>query len=447
MTKAAPKLCAALLALTSPLSAPPLAAAPEGGEGPAPSRYGCHGLQSAKPMRLMEGSEGTFYRVTLDMRTNHPLSVEAAGLMGRLAEALRAQGTELIYVPVPTKSLAMPDNLPEAAAGYGFDIGIAETAYDAFLGKLREAGVTTVDSMRAMRGAEGAPFIGTDFHWSPEGARAVAEALGSRIRELPGYGEMPKTDFETTASEPRMVNSALRRQIQAHCRETVPRAEVRGFETEAAGGADTSGGIFAEEGSGPPIALAGTSMSAEPRFHFEGFLSQAAGAAVANYSVTGGNQFGGITGYLLSEDFRDNPPEVLVWENPIYNNLGDFGEFPFRELLGAVATSCAPLETEVTEDGGLRAALPEEGLNRDSYVEVDTGAADGRAARLTFVTDAGLEARAEVTRPDRYAPTQRFYHHVAPLWRDDFTALRVTLDQPAREGASLSICHEKETST
>jgi alginate biosynthesis protein AlgX len=410
------------------------------------SNYGCNNLDLASP-QLVEGKNGTFYRLTLDFRMNQPLSPEAAGLVGDIAEALRAQGTELIYVPVPTKSLAMPGNIPPGVEGYGFDIDIAEIAYDAFLAKLAEAGVTVVDTMRAMRRAEAAPFQPTDFHWSPEGARAVAAALGDTIRELPAYDDLEKTGYETEPTDVEPMDSRLRGTIQEYCRQTVPAAEVQGYETTRTSEANADSGIFASDSSGPPIALAGTSMSAEATFHFEQFLAEEAELAVANYSITGGNQFGGMTSFLLSEDFRENPPAVLIWENPIYNNLGEFGEMPLRELLAPVAAECSALETETGGSSDLAAELPEGMLTRESYIEIDTGRANGREAVVTLTGPEGIEARTPIRRPIRYEPTRWFYQYTAPAWRPDFTRVEVTLDRPATDDATLSICKTEDQST
>ncbi|ETX26878.1 alginate O-acetyltransferase AlgX-related protein [Roseivivax isoporae] len=410
----------------------------------AGSGFGCQGLQSADPMAALEGRDGVFYRLNLDMRNNHALSPQTASMMGAISDALAARGTTLIYVPVPTKSLAMPATLPAAAAGYGFDIGIAETVYRDFLATLEAHGVTTVDSMGAMRAAEGDPFLATDFHWSPDGARAVAGAVAEIIRAAPAYGDIEKTAYTTETGEMHQRYSEMRKRIQAHCAQSIPRVEMPYFETTAESAGDASGGIFAAEAAGPPIALTGTSMSAETDFHFEGFLADAAGAAVADYAITGGNQFGGITSYLLSEDYHDNPPAFVIWENPIYNNLGEFGETPLRELAAAAASSCRPLETSMPGPSRLVADIGADTLPRDGFVRVDTGAPTGRQAEFTFVDADGIEVSATISRPARYDATRWFYQYAAPLWSETLARVRVDLDQPARDGARLELCTTKD---
>ena len=415
--------------------------------GAAPSHFGCKGLETAKPMATLEGKDGVFFRLNLDMRMNHPLSQQTAAMIGRISDALAEKGTTLIYIPVPTKSLAMPDNLPDSVADYGFDLQIAETAYQDFLDNLSAHGVTAIDSVKAMRGVDGDAFLATDFHWSPEGSRSVARAAAAVIRDSDGYGDIEKTNYVNIEGETHLRFSEMRNRIQAYCRESVPRVEIPHYETSATSQADVSGGIFAADSAGPPIALTGTSMSAEEDFNFAGFLAEASGAAVADYAITGGNQFGGITSYLLSEDFHNTKPAYVIWENPIYNNVGEFGETPLRELMAAATQNCEPVKTSNPSPGTLVADLNPETLPEHAYVRVDTGAPTGRQAQFHFISDDGLDVAATITRPVRYDATRWFYQYAEPLWSANLAQVRVDLDQPAEAGATLAICTTKETSS
>ncbi|MHA6345155.1 alginate O-acetyltransferase AlgX-related protein [Roseivivax sp. CAU 1761] len=419
-----------------------------GGPDAAASNYGCTGLATADPMAVLEGRDGVFYRLNLDMRMSHPLSAGAAEAVGRLAEALAQRGTRLVYLPVPTKSLALPDHLPDSAATYGYETRLADAAYQDFLGKLEGAGIAAVDAVAALREAgQGAelPFIASDFHWSAEGARAAARAVAERLEALPGMAELPRTEHVTRATDPVSIASPMRRQIQPYCAESLPQARTQGFVTEAAGQADSGGGIFADAESAPPISLVGTSMSAEPAFNFAGFLAEAAEMEVANYAITGGNQYGSLTSYLLSEDFRAAPPDVIVWENPIYNNLGEFGEEPLLELIAAVRDECSPVETEILADGTLAADLAPGALGPDTAIRADSGEATGRQATFTFRAGDATVVESTIIRPDRYEQTRWFYKALAPLRRTDFTHVEVSFDQAATDDASLAICETEST--
>jgi len=78
---------------------------------------------------------------------------------------------------------------------------------------------------------------------------------------------------------------------------------------------------------------------------------------------------------------------------------------------------------------------------------VDTGSANGRRAELSFTTEDGLTGDATIQRSERVGPTRWFYEYARPLWRDDYTQVRVELDQPAEDGATLSTCTVKGPQT
>ncbi|ROU03624.1 alginate O-acetyltransferase AlgX-related protein [Histidinibacterium lentulum] len=410
------------------------------------SAFGCRALQHEASVPVLEGADGIFFRRDIDLRMYHPMSSETVDLVGRLSEALAARGTVLIYVPVPTKSLSLPEALPAHAADYGFDPGIAAEVYDDIVARLRAEGVTTVDGRAALTGAQADEpvFIPTDFHWSSSGARAVAEVTAEAIRETDIYDGLEKTAHETVSQGVEPVFSEIRRQIQARCRETVPPAQTEVFETGTTGDA-AGGGLFAGDAGGPAIALVGTSMSRTEEFNFDGFLAQASGLEVANYAIRGGNQYGSILSYMMSDDFAERPPDYLVWENPVYNNLGEFGELPLLELIAAATDACTLLEDTRPGPQTMAAEVPEGLLGRDDYLRADAGSTrGGRAVEMTFVTEAGLEVTAKIERAQRLDPTRRFYQYLGPYWEDGIATVVAEFDRAIPEDATLAICKQED---
>ena len=412
------------------------------------STYGCAGLEESSPTSYIEGQNGVFFRLGLDLRTSHPVSEGSIDLMARLSEALATRGTTLVYVPLPSKAQAMPGALPAEAAAYGYDPELAAATYEDAVSRLRAAGVVTVDAMTPLLGLpEGElAFIPTDHHWTSAGARAVAEEVGRTIQETPGYADLDHASVETRSLGVEDLPSPVRREIQALCRETIPPSATEAFETEVTAPA-AGNGIFAVASEGPPIVLAGTSMSRTDAFNFDGFLAEAAGLEVSNHAVTGGNQFGAIVSYMLSQEFQDAPARYLVWENPIYNNLAEFGEIPLRELIAAADDQCTPLAVSHPDPSTLLAEVPDGALPAQAFVRADAGDANGRAIRVDFVTADQGRISAMIERSQRLGPTQRFYQYMEPFWEPGITRVEVRFDHPVSEGASLAICLEKETAS
>jgi alginate biosynthesis protein AlgX len=422
-----------------------LPAAAQHALGDVASAYGCAKLGFDAPVAVIEGQDGVFFRRDIDMRTHHTMTPQAAALVGRLSRALARRGTTLVYVPLPSKSLAMPDAVPPLAADYGFDETLAILSYEDVVARLRAEGVATVDALAPLRGSEAEEpvFIPADFHWSSAGARAVAEATAKFIATLPGYDALDKTRHETRSTGEREIFSEIRRQIQARCTQTVPPAKTETFETTALSAPDGGGlSIFAAEAGGPSIALVGTSMSRLVEFNFDGFLAQHSELDVANYALTGGNQFGSIISYLTSDDFAQRPPAFLVWENPVYNNLGEFGELPLRELIAAALDDCVPLELSETEATVLRAEIPAGSLEPDHYIRAFSGTGvRGRAIEMTFRGVSEFEIVAKIERAQRLEPSSRFYQFMRPYWDPEIDEVTVAFDRPLRSDASLSICN------
>lgn len=84
--------------------------------------------------------------------------------------------------------------------------------------------------------------------------------------------------------------------------------------------------LFAD--SEMPVALVGTSYSANPNWNFVGALKQALGSEVVNYSEDGHGPILPMLSYLKSDDFKNSPPQVLIWEFPerylpVNNEIGE----------------------------------------------------------------------------------------------------------------------------
>ena len=78
-----------------------------------------------------------------------------------------------------------------------------------------------------------------------------------------------------------------------------------------------------------PVALVGTSYSANPNWNFLGALQQALRSDVANYAEDGHGPILPMLKYLQSDEFKNSAPQVLIWEFPerylpMKNDLSSF---------------------------------------------------------------------------------------------------------------------------
>ena len=412
------------------------------------SAYGCASLEIAEPTPIVEGKDGFFFRKHL-LRMHHQMSDQVVTELSKLSNALASRGTTLVMVPLPSKPLAEPDMLTEQIQEFGFDHDLGRQVYDRIVERLNDQGILTVnvlDKMLSVK-ADEANFLATDIHWTSTGARLTAQAVAETIAGTQGYDALPKTKFETSSLGKRVVFSTLRRQIQAYCTKTIPDAVTEVFETRPVESASAEqASIFADQAQGPVIALVGTSMSDTAEYNFAGFLAQETSLEVVNYSVTGGNQFGAIEAYLTSDEFRDRPPTYLVWENPIYNNLGNFGYAPLRELVVAAGDTCSrPLDVTRNQDGTISAKLAPGDISPSDSIRAEANTRAVRAASFRIVSKNGDVQPATINRGDRIESSGRFFLHMEPYWTPDVTEVRVEFDRPSAASSTLTLCTEKET--
>lgn len=408
------------------------------------SNYRCSGLEQVAALPSVEGLDGVFYRVLADLRMRHPMEESVMAQMGALSQALAAGGTTLIYVVVPTKSQAMPQYLPPVAADYSYDPETASQVYEDIMTRLGAHGVLAPDLRAALIKAPPGtlPFFQADFHWTPVGSRLAAQAISEVIKAQPDYNDLPVAEFVTTELGPTAAFSTMRRTLQANCIDELPRVEAARFLTEVvsqpvAGASD----IFAASDEAVQIALVGTSFSDSPVGAFAGYLSEYSGLDVINYAVTGGNQYGSITSYLTSNDFAENRPRFLIWENPIYSNLAQYGPDPLEELIAAAGETCT-LALPVTQwdANSLTADLTGVTIGRGDLIRADLGTTGARSALFNLTTASGVERTALMQRTDRMDATGRFFKTLGSVWHPDLAEVTVTFDRPVSDGSTLTLC-------
>lgn len=411
----------------------------------AESMFGCAGLETDTELPSLEGKDGVFFRIKTDLRMNHPFSDQNVEFISELSQALAENGTTLIFVPIPTKSVTMPDYLPEEAALYGFDLGIATAVHDDILDRLNAAGVITVDAREAMMEAEELPFFKADFHWSHIGARHTAEAIAEKIKSLPEYADLDHTPFETVEEGIEISFSGMRRDLQEHCVKTLPEAEIMTYSTTQTEEIDLGDGgldLFGEDDLTIPIALLGTSFSDSPVNNFPGFIAQYTELEVVNYALTGGNQYGAMTSYLTSTEFQETRPRFLVWENPIYTNLAQYGDQPMRELIAAAGQTCTvPLEAQVNEANNVVTVdLTDYELGPEDTIFIDIHQLAGTSANFLFQSHDGLTRSKFIERGERQSRTGRFYMPLSGLWADGAASVDISTSGPFTSQPSVFAC-------
>ncbi|MCD1636870.1 hypothetical protein K7H91_24250 [Martelella mediterranea] len=312
----------------------------------APSSYGCVNLAEQGDPQALEGKDGFFFTVMDDIAMKSVADPVLAENVAAFSKLLKAQGTILVFVPVPTRSQVLADKVPQSAWLYGYQDTVNTEIYQEAIKRLDDAGVVAVDlltPMRAQASPDSPPFQKADPLWTTEGARLAAEAIAGKITAMPQSRKANLMTFTTTKGEDYTRRSDLREAIQAHCSESLPPVTETRYETvgEEAFAADRPFNILGSDAPAP-VVLVGSRFSADGQSHFDGFLKQFSSMDVDNRASASGSPFKSITDYLRSGDLQAKPPLFLVWEVPPGSNLASYGPEPWETLKVSAAGDCGP---------------------------------------------------------------------------------------------------------
>jgi alginate biosynthesis protein AlgX len=413
------------------------------GAAAAQSTYGCLGLDDRHAYAAVEGDAGTFFLIDPDLRMFHPLTEEAADAIAGLSAALAVRGTTLVYAPLPTKSLALPERLPQAAFDYGLNPDLAATFYDLLLDRLRSRDIAAADLRRAMRAQDGAPsFHLADHRITPSGATRIAAALGQVIATAPGFKELPRAQFTTTATGTVTLDSDMRAALQRHCQIRLPEVMAEGSTTTRAGGTSTGTDLFSSAATTGGIVIVTTDKAGEPTANLAGAVAKATGLDTQIYAVPQGGSYAAISSYMTSRIFQERRPAFVVWLNPVEENLSDRGDQPMAELVAAATGDCGiPLPmTPGIEVGTLSADLSSLDLGRGYTLLVESEGSAAFRAQFDFRGPDGTIRTRQVLRHRDQAPTGRFYMPLTGLWPEGARSVEVILDVPVSAGARVSAC-------
>ena len=161
--------------------------------------------------RAILGKNGWWYNLNTIRTSLEPLPKEPSYLavlestLKHRATRLQEQGITLLFLPTPRKLDIYPDHLPEEYQGK-FSKSLYETYVEHLSARLPQQVLNSFPTLRIARSRVDIiypPFYKTDTHWSPEGARLVAEEILARLQkqrpepiaqvvQVDHYGDLPR---------------------------------------------------------------------------------------------------------------------------------------------------------------------------------------------------------------------------------------------------------------
>jgi alginate O-acetyltransferase complex protein AlgJ len=237
--------------------------------------------------------------------------------MHNIRDTLKAHGVELVVAILPAKTRLYRQYLPPERQ----PSNVHQTLYERIHRDLQQAQIKAPSLLEPMLKAnhQHPVFLSTDTHWSPWGAESVAKALSDFIKEQ-SLALVDTKTFSTEVIEKKPHQGDLLNYLPLspwfdfmnpftdtiEVKKTTEQAREDVTHTEAALFADTH----------IAVTLVGSSYSANPLWHFAGALTQHLGTDLLNLAQEGQGPLRPIQAYIQSDEFKNHPPKLVIWEFP-----------------------------------------------------------------------------------------------------------------------------------
>lgn len=271
---------------------------------------------------------------------------ENLALIEGVREQLEKNGVKLVLAILPAKARLYPEHIGDEEPAK-----VHEDLYQRFHASAEQAGIIAPDLLTPLQHAklQGQVFLRTDTHWTPMGAEVVAQNLGSTVAQKTPLDAAPqqyitesknaesyKGDLTTFLPLDPLFSNLLPKPDQLQQRST------RAAEASPEGEAGGEGDLFSD--SQVPVALVGTSYSANPKWNFVGALQQALRSDVVSYAESGHGPIEPMLKFLQSDNYKDAAPQLVIWEFPeryltMKTNLSEFDPGWIAQLKAAAAAN------------------------------------------------------------------------------------------------------------
>lgn len=220
---------------------------------------------------------------------------------------LAAQGIKLLIVALPDKAEVYHDKL-----GFARSERVA-MRHRHFVRDVQSTGAAIVDGFAALQAgrAQQETFQRDDTHWSSFGAKMVAAQIADRIQTYDLDLSHAEVTTTYTGSQPhdgdllQFTDTGMWRAFVGPDQSTIAQ-----YETTVV----SSGGLFGD--AAVEVALVGTSYSARTEWHFVDHLQTALQSEVVSFATAGEGPFAPMSEMLNADEFKENPPKIVIWEIP-----------------------------------------------------------------------------------------------------------------------------------
>lgn len=235
-------------------------------------------------------------------------------------EALRARGIETVIVPIPAKAEIYQEHVPAQLRSHI----IPASAVTDYLSEHKIPWIPVKDSLLDSTARGQDTFFRTETHWTPEGARVAAAQVADWVKNGGKAVWQPKT-FTVTPASATPLESDLETYIPVRpiFADLLPPAEsympYKVMSNETASSTDA---LFSDARN--PVALVGTSYSADQRWNFTGWLRSMLQTDIDNVSEKAKGPYAPMERFMEMLDSGKTGAKLVIWELPVRSVAVDY---------------------------------------------------------------------------------------------------------------------------
>lgn len=228
-------------------------------------------------------------------------------------ETLRRKGIDTVIVPIPAKAEIYEEHVPDAFRGHVFHASEVTN----YLTRHRIAWVPVADHLTSAKRQGQQVFFRSETHWTPDGARASAAGV---TQWLASHGKTTwhATSFEVAPVGQRTLESDLETFVPV--RPTYsgllpPTESYQAYRVTRTDASTDEDSLFSEARN--PVAVVGTSYSADDRWNFTGWLRTMLRTDLDNVSEKAKGPFVPMERFLEMHDSGKSSAHLVIWEMPV----------------------------------------------------------------------------------------------------------------------------------
>ncbi len=292
---------------------------------------------------LTQGFDGWFFRKN-DLKTDFSLSPQTALYFKRLNDALKSRDIQLVMVPLLSRAMLAEEMVNKNAPWQElYDINVASKSYGDFINQLTSNGLLTANLYKSYKeNADSNTYnygFKRDIHWKPKGAEIFAKSISPLITSLKGYEKQPQIDVDLVPQSEIGRFGTIMEELQRLCTSSIS-AESFTISERKQAITKNADALFGGGNTVTPIALVGSSFSAQDVFAFPAYMEKFTKLEVANFAIPAGGMFTSLISHLSTPYFHENKPFVLLWETQTIYNYNEGTEQQFRQAIPAVYGIC-----------------------------------------------------------------------------------------------------------